>query len=124
MIDEADEILRFGNELNFTLGVPEELDGSANRWLIAQDLFRLTFFDSFFQKQLLTGAEKGKVMLSPAFKNGSGCPMVRLVDKAYYDESLKGSSSRFSLHLSGSSSISLHLYLYISISFCLFARRV
>lgn len=46
LLDESDEILRHGFELNYTLGESIPLDGDNLRWKVPQMIFSILFFES------------------------------------------------------------------------------
>jgi serine/threonine protein kinase len=82
ILDESDEILRYGIELNFTLGLRVSLPGGYWRWRVPQILIELLFTDPQIQSVLQEGQREGKVNLSNP-------PSIQFTGVDFYNSSLK-----------------------------------
>ncbi len=89
ILDESDEVLRHGSELNYTLGDSQPLDGGSCRWRVPCYLFNILFFDSEVQDYLQCGAIEGRAILISPWKSssglGGGVPYVRFIDKVFFE---------------------------------------
>ncbi|CAF4842869.1 unnamed protein product, partial [Rotaria sp. Silwood2] len=83
ILDESDEILRHGKELNYTLGLAKPLDGGAIRWEIPFLLFKIIFYEKSFGDILKAASQRSDCPVifqenfKPASGIGGGSPLVR-----------------------------------------------
>ena len=95
ILDESDEILRYGKELNYTLGLAKPLDGGPLRWEIPFFLFKIIFGDTNLTDTLKEASGKNHcpVVFQTNFKPvsgiGGGSPLVRFVKDEYFKKSIK-----------------------------------
>ncbi|KAL4512507.1 hypothetical protein ABPG72_020344 [Tetrahymena utriculariae] len=92
ILDESDEILRHGKELNYTLGSSMLLDGGCVRWEIPFLIFRSIFYDDEIIK-LLENARLQKPLpliynsnFKPKSQIGGGICLIRFVDEQYFKD--------------------------------------
>ncbi|OCB06993.1 DUF3638 family protein [Tetrahymena thermophila SB210] len=95
ILDESDEILRHGKELNYTLGSSMLLDGGSVRWEIPFLIFRQIFYDDEII-QLFQNALQQKPLpiiynanFKPNSKIGGGICLIRFVDEQYFKDYIK-----------------------------------
>lgn len=90
ILDESDEILRYGNELNYTLGEPVALDAKELRWAVPSMILSILFFDPEMKAFLLQN--KGFIVWQEdsTYKHLDGkSPILRFTDKKGFDDTLK-----------------------------------
>ena len=84
VLDESDEILRYGVELNYTLGVKGLLDGGEIRWKVAEKIFEVIYFDSDIKKSIKEASERGLAVYIES--TGNGVPQIQILDQRYYGD--------------------------------------
>ncbi|CAF2090386.1 unnamed protein product [Rotaria magnacalcarata] len=95
ILDESDEILRHGKELNYTLGLPKPLDGGPTRWEIPFLLFKIIFYEKTFGETLKNASKRDDcpVVFQEDFKPvsgiGGGSPLVRFVKHEYFVQNIR-----------------------------------
>lgn len=93
ILDESDEILRDGRELNYTLDAPQPLDGEALRWKIPYYLFDILFCDPDLREIFSIQKGEGTIDFIQDWKSssglGGGMPYLRLIDKLFFETTLK-----------------------------------
>ena len=93
ILDESDEILRYGKELNYTLGTSKDFDGGNSRWNIPFKLLNLIFFDAEIATIINDGNKKIKLTVDkkwlPRNQIGGGVFFLQLSDKEFFEENLK-----------------------------------
>lgn len=100
ILDESDEILRHGKELNYTLGSPKPLDGGQIRWEIPFVLFKIIFCDKPFSSTLKNASKRADcpVIFDENFRPltgiEGGIPLVRFISRKYFDDDIKPELSR------------------------------
>ncbi|CAF2238525.1 unnamed protein product [Rotaria magnacalcarata] len=94
ILDESDEILRHGKELNYTLGSPYPIDGGETRWEIPFLIFKTIFLDNEIGESLKVASRRDDCPIifqenfRPASGIGGGIPYVRFVNKKYFVENI------------------------------------
>ncbi|CAF1198957.1 unnamed protein product [Rotaria sordida] len=94
ILDESDEILCHGKELNYTLGSAKPLDGDQIRWEIPLLIFRMIFAEHKFGERLKAASERDDcpVIFQENFRPvngiGGGSPLVRFVKPEYFVENI------------------------------------
>ncbi|CAF3844141.1 unnamed protein product, partial [Rotaria sp. Silwood1] len=100
ILDESDEILRHGKELNYTLGSAKPLDGGSMRWEIPFLIFKFIFCDQKFREILKSSSQSDDcpVVFQENFRPvtgiGGGCPLVRFIKHEYFIKNIKRNLSR------------------------------
>ncbi|CAF1395285.1 unnamed protein product [Adineta steineri] len=95
ILDESDEILRHGKELNYTLGLAKPLDGGPIRWEIPFLLFKIIFSDKNFGETLKDASQKNDcpVVFQENFRPvsgiGGGSPLVRFVKHEHFVKAIR-----------------------------------
>lgn len=95
ILDESDEILRHGKELNYTLGLAKPLDGGSLRWKIPFLIFKIIFYENDFGTFLENASKLGDcpVVYQQNFRPisgiGGGSPLVRFIKHEYFIEIIK-----------------------------------
>ena len=87
VIDESDEILSFGKELNFTLGDRSPLPGGVFRWKIQELIFSSIFDDKELREQFKQGRAQGHVKYTDATDRSQ--ITIQLLDEAFYEANIK-----------------------------------
>ncbi|CAF4497659.1 unnamed protein product [Rotaria sp. Silwood2] len=100
ILDESDEILRHGKELNYTLGLAKPLDGGAIRWEIPFLLFKIIFYEKSFGDILKAASQRSDcpVIFQNNFKPvsgiGGGSPLVRFIKHEYFVQDIRSNLSQ------------------------------
>ena len=93
VLDESDEILRYGKELNYTLGTSKDFDGGSGRWFIPFKLLNMIFFDPEIRKILVEGNQLIKLTLDKDWRPqngiGGGVCFIQLSDQSFFEDNLK-----------------------------------
>ncbi|MHA7841058.1 MAG: DUF3645 domain-containing protein [Gammaproteobacteria bacterium] len=89
VLDESDEILRHGTELNYTLGNKYHFAGGESRWLILESLLNVYFYDPSIASILKKGSEQGFVEIKEGHSRHGGVNFIRMFDQSYFDEKIK-----------------------------------
>ncbi|CAF3906695.1 unnamed protein product, partial [Rotaria sp. Silwood1] len=95
ILDESDEILSHGKELNYTLGATKSLDGGSIRWEIPFLLFRIIFCEKEFGQFLEKASQLDDCPVvfqrdfRPVSGIGGGSPLVRFVKHEYFQRNIK-----------------------------------
>ncbi|CAF2921607.1 unnamed protein product [Rotaria sp. Silwood2] len=95
ILDESDEILRHGKELNYTLGLSKTLDGGQIRWEIPFLLFKIILTENKFSESLKKFSQEDDCPL--VFQEnfisvsgiGGGSPLVRFVKYDFFLQNIK-----------------------------------
>ncbi|CAF3987803.1 unnamed protein product, partial [Rotaria sordida] len=100
ILDESDEILRHGKELNYTLGSAKPLDGGPIRWEIPFLLFKIIFFAKCSGETLKHASQSDDcpVVFQENFRPvsgiGGGSPLVRFIEHDYFIKNIRPDLSR------------------------------
>lgn len=89
LLDESDEILKHGTELNYTVGDKYPFDGGELRWEIPQFFIEAIFFDSDIRDTILNGQTNGLTIVNDKYPTRGGVPYIQLLSAPYYDEKIK-----------------------------------
>jgi hypothetical protein len=85
-LDESDEILRFGTELNYPIGQRFILDGILPRLSIPQVLLTTLFTNKNICQVLISGQKDGGVILR---KEGEKITYIQLLNEEFYENELR-----------------------------------
>lgn len=93
ILDESDEILRYGSELNYTRGSSKLFDAAPYRWNLPIWLLQLVFFDNDVLLKLREGSVTGDIVFNqswlPASNIGGGIPLVRFVNENFFNKHIR-----------------------------------
>ncbi|CAF4664694.1 unnamed protein product [Rotaria sp. Silwood2] len=94
ILDESDEILCHGKELNYTLESAKPLDGGQIRWEIPFLLFKTIFAENKFDESLKTASQRDDCPIifqenyKPISGIGGGSPLIRFVKHEYFVQNI------------------------------------
>ncbi|CAH0766046.1 unnamed protein product [Bemisia tabaci] len=89
LLDESDEILKHGTELNYTMGDKHMFAGGEFRWKIPQFFIKSIFCDSDIRDVIDAGKADGFTEINLQFSLRGGVPFIQLLDKTYYNDQIK-----------------------------------
>lgn len=89
VLDESDEILRHGTELNYTMGDKTPFSGGELRWQIPQFFIETVLCDQELKNIITEGKPQGFTDINPKYNSHGGVPYVQLLKEAYYEEHIK-----------------------------------
>ena len=95
VLDESDEILRHGKELNYTLGSAKPLDDGQIRWEIPFLIFRIIFSEKQIGDTIKNASQRDDCPVvfqedfRPASGIGGGIPLVHFVKQEYFVQNIR-----------------------------------
>ncbi|XP_018917386.2 uncharacterized protein [Bemisia tabaci] len=89
LLDESDEILKHGTELNYTIGDKFFFDGGELRWQIPQFFIQAIFCDHEVREIISRGKADGSTVLNVNYSPRGGVPFIQLLNKFYFENYIK-----------------------------------
>ncbi|CAH0380841.1 unnamed protein product [Bemisia tabaci] len=89
LLDESDEILKHGTELNYSVGDKFVFAGEELRWEIPQFFIQAIFCDLEVRDIISQGKVDGFTVLNLNYSPRGGVPFIQLLNEPYYEKYIK-----------------------------------
>lgn len=88
ILDESDEILRHGTELNYSIGRKQPLDGMQYRWNVPQKILRIIYCNTKLAQLYEDAVKQGHMRYNISWNRSRGVPYIQFLDENYFKTSI------------------------------------